>query len=114
MIESKFKAKQRGDFEKKGWKFIQLDPGAGVPTGFPDTLVISPTGYCCFIEWKKAKNSAKQPLQEYWNKKLNGMGHDAFFVHPANVQDWRKYVISKSNEYITVSVSGKLPRPTWQ
>jgi hypothetical protein len=96
MLESTFKTKQREDFEKMGWKFIVLDPGAGVPQGFPDTLCISPTGYHCYVEWKKSKSSKKQPLQEYWNKKLNSMGHDAFFVYPENVEEWRGHIIQKS------------------
>lgn len=97
MLESKFKQKQREDFEKLGWKFIVLDPGAGVPQGFPDTLCISPKGYTCFTEWKKAKNAKKQPLQEYWNKWLNERGHDAFFVYPENVEEWCESVLRRGN-----------------
>lgn len=96
MLESTFKADQRKDFEKMGWKFIVQDPGAGVPQGFPDTLVLSPTGYHCFTEWKKSRTAKKRPLQDYWNKKLNEMGHDAFFVYPENVEAWRDKVITLS------------------
>lgn len=92
MKESSFKAKERKELEKLGWKFIQLVAGAGVPQGFPDTLVLSPTGYSCYVEWKRARNAKKQPLQEYWINKLNSMGHDAWFVDPSNVEDWRKHV----------------------
>jgi hypothetical protein len=98
MLESKFKATQREYFEKLGWKFIQLDPGAGVPMGFPDTLCLSPTGYSCYVEWKKSRTAEKQPLQDYWNEKLNSMGHDAFFVNPSNVEEWRRAVIQKSRK----------------
>lgn len=98
MLESKFKSKQREKFEAMGWKFIQLDPGAGVPTGFPDTLVLSPTGYACYTEWKKAKNAKKQPLQQYWHDKLNLMGHDAYFVSPETLEGWRNEIISKSRK----------------
>lgn len=105
MIESKFKKKQREDFEAMGWKFIVLDPGGGVPKGFPDTLCLSPTGYTCYVEWKKEKNAKKQSLQKYWNKWLNDRGHDAFFVYPENVEEWRNAVISKS---------GRLPQATRQ
>lgn len=96
MIESQFKQNIREDFEGIGWKFIVLDPGGGVPMGFPDTLCLSPTGYACYVEWKKAKNAKKQPLQKYWNKKLNSMGHDAFFVYPECVEEWRDYVVRES------------------
>lgn len=98
MLESKFKKKQREYLEKSGWKFITLEPGGGVPMGYPDTLVLSPTGYHCFVEWKKSKTAERQPLQDYWNKKLNDMGHDAFFVYPENVNEWRDYVIRISGK----------------
>lgn len=98
MLESQFKKKEREAFEKLGWKFITLEPGAGVPQGWPDTLMLSPTGYHCFIEWKKDSNARRQPLQDYWNQKLNDMGHDAFFVYPENVENWRAYVIRESRK----------------
>ncbi len=96
MLESNFKAKEREHFEGIGWKFIVLDPGGGVPKGFPDTLCLSPNGYSCYVEWKKSKNAKRQALQDYWNKKLNSMGHDAFFVYPENVEEWRNEVKRKS------------------
>lgn len=96
MLESQFKKKQREHFEKLGWKFITLEPGAGVPMGYPDTLALSPTGFHCFIEWKKAKTSKKQPLQQYWHDKLNDMGHDAFFVNPSNLEEWKQWMNSKT------------------
>ena len=98
MLESQFKKKQRQYLEKLGWRFITLEPGGGVPLGFPDTIVISPTGYHCFVEWKKSATAEKQPLQAYWNIKLNEMGHDACFVFPENVLDWREDAIRKSRE----------------
>lgn len=98
MLESQFKKKQRQYFEELGWKFITLEPGGGVPQGLPDTLVISPTGYHCFVEWKKSATAERQPLQDYWNIRLNEMGHDAFFVSPENVLDWREDAIQKSRE----------------
>lgn len=98
MLESKFKTKQREDFEGMGWKFITLDPGGGVPTGFPDTLVLSPTGYACYTEWKQAKGANKRPLQKYWHQKLKEMGHDAYFVYPENVNEWREEVLRKGKQ----------------
>ena len=98
MLESQFKKKEREYFEKLGWKFITLEPGGGVPQGFPDTLVISPTGYHCFVEWKKSATAKRQPLQAYWINKLNSMGHDAAFVSSENVLDWREDAFRKSRE----------------
>lgn len=98
MIESEFKTKQRKKFEAMGWKFIVLDPGAGVPKGFPDTLCLAPNGYSCYVEWKKAENAKRQSLQNYWNKWLNDRGHDAFFVYPENVNQWRDNVLRKGGE----------------
>ncbi len=96
MLEKNFKKKQQEDLEKLGWVFIQLVADSGIPMGFPDTEAISPTGYHCYIEWKKSKNAKRQPLQEYWNKKLNDMGHDAWFVYPENVEEWRQHVTALS------------------
>ncbi len=95
MLESKFKTKVREEFEARGWKFITLDPGGGVPRGFPDTLVLSPTGYSCHVEWKQAKNAKKQPLQKHWHQWLNDRGHDAFFVYPENLSEWRAIMLRK-------------------
>ena len=99
MLESKFKLNQREDFEAKGWKFITLDAGTGgVPRGFPDTLCLAPNGYHCFVEWKKAKTSKKQPLQQYWFDSLNNTGHDTWFVYPENVNEWRASVLRKGSK----------------
>ncbi len=99
MLESKFKLKERQFFEARGWKFITLDPGAGVPKGFPDTLCIAPNGYSCYVEWKKNKNAKRQGLQEYWNGWLNRREHDASFVYPENVDIWREEVMRKGGQY---------------
>ena len=96
MLESKFKKNQREELEAQGWKFITLSPGGGVPQGFPDTLVLSPTGYVCFVEWKKSKNAKRQPLQDYWVSLLNEMGHDAIFVYPENVLEWREEMLKSA------------------
>ena len=108
MLESQFKKKAREEFEKMGWKFIVLDPGAGVPQGFPDTLAIAPFGYSCFIEWKKSKTAKKQPLQEYWNKWLNEMGQDAFFVYPENYEKWRQDVVNRQYQQHAFRVAREL------
>lgn len=108
MLESKFKAGEKEYFEKLGWKFITLEPGAGVPQGWPDTLVLSPTGYHCFVEWKKSATAKKQPLQQYWHDTLNLMGHDAYFVSPETVEEWKQDVINKSYQYHALSVARKL------
>lgn len=92
MLESKLKSDQRKEFEKLGWKFVQFGNEAG--RGFPDTLCLSPDGYHCFVEWKKAKTSKKQPLQQYWHDKLNEMGHDTWWVYPQNVNEWRAAVLN--------------------
>ena len=98
MLERNFKKKVQDDLKKQGWVFIQLVAQSGVPMGFPDTLCLSPTGYHCFVEWKKDKNAEHQPLQGYWINKLNNTGHDAQFVHTQNVEEWRDYVVRISRE----------------
>ncbi len=96
MLESKFKRQEKERFEKLGWVFLTLEPGGGVPMGMLDTLCISPYGYSCYVEWKKSINAKKQPLQDYWHKKLNKMGHDAFFVYPENIGEWRQEITNKN------------------
>ena len=98
MLERNFKKQQQDELKKQGWVFIQLVAGAGIPQGFPDTLCLSPTGYHCFVEWKKKANANHQPLQGYWINKLNNMGHDAQFVFPENKEVWRDDIIQKSRE----------------
>lgn len=95
MLERDFKKQVQGELAKEGWVFIQLVQDGAIPMGFPDTLCLSPRGYTCLVEWKKSKNAKRQPLQNYWNKKLNEMGHDAFFVYPANVDEWREKIAIK-------------------
>lgn len=96
MLESKFKLKQREELEALGWKFVQFSNEAG--RGFPDTLCLAPNGYHCFVEWKKSKNSKKQPLQNYWRQKLGDMNHDAFFVSPETVWIWREQMFKKGGK----------------
>lgn len=93
MLERNFKKKTQDDLKKQGWVFIQLVADASIPMGFPDTLCLSPTGYHCFVEWKQSEKAKKQPLQKYWNKKLNNMGHDTQFVSPESVEKWRENAI---------------------
>lgn len=95
-LERNFKRTAQAELKKQGWIFLQLEPGAGIPMGFPDTLALSPTGYKCFIEWKTSPTAKKQPLQEYWNEKLNEMGHEAFFVNPENWEEVRGIIVSES------------------
>lgn len=77
-----------------GWVFIQS--GSEILTGFPDTLCLAPNGYHCFVEWKRSRTAKKQALQDYWNKRLNDMGHDTFFVSPENVNEWRQEVLANA------------------
>lgn len=98
MLEKDFKKKAKIDLTKQGWRFIELAQDGIIPMGFPDTLCLSPNGYLCFVEWKKAKGAKRQPLQNYWNNKLNEMGHDAFFVYPENYEEWYAEAVRKSGE----------------
>lgn len=92
MLEKNFKKRVQKSLEREGWMFIQLVANSGVPMGFPDTLCLSPDGYICFVEWKNSATAKRQPLQEYWVKELNSMGHDAFFVYPENEQKWKSQI----------------------
>lgn len=85
MLEKDFKKKVQKEFTDRSWVVIQLVAGAGIPMGFPDTLLLSPRGLHVFVEWKAKKGAKRQPLQEYWVNKLNIMGHDTMFISPENV-----------------------------
>lgn len=87
MLERDFKKKIQKEFTSRGWIVVQLVAGAGIPMGFPDTLLLSPHGLHVFVEWKARKGAKRQPLQEYWVNKLNIMGHDAMFIYPENVEE---------------------------
>lgn len=87
-MEKDFKAKIQNQLKKQGCVIIQNVAGAGVPTGFPDTTIISPFGKVYFVEWKKTTNAKKQPLQEAQIARLRKMGHSASFVYPENVGEW--------------------------
>lgn len=97
MLERYFKKKEQERFKKRGWIIIQLVAGPGVPSGFPDTLFLAPNGYHCFVEWKKSEDAKKQPLQPYWNAKLNGMKHDTFFAEPENIQEILSKILKKGS-----------------
>lgn len=95
MLEKNFKKREQDKFKQAGWIIIQLIPGSGVPQGFPDTLFLSPNGYHCFIEWKQSKTASRRALQEYWNNRLNSMGHKAFFVSPENIEGIRDEIFNR-------------------
>lgn len=97
MLERDFKRKEQEKLKEKGWVIIQFVAGPGVPKCFPDTILLAPNGYHCLIEWKKSEDAKKQPLQPYWNAKLNGMKHDTFFAEPENIQEILSKILKKGS-----------------
>ena len=88
MLEKNFKSKIQKQLKAEGFVIIQNVASAGIPTGFPDTTIFSPTGKTYLVEWKKNKNARHQPLQDLWIAKLTKMGHNAQFVYPENSERW--------------------------
>ena len=83
MSESKFEAKFCKDL-KDTYKAMCLKSDKANITGFPDRTIIMPDGLVIFIEFKKSKEAAFQPLQELQIKKLRDMGHVVFVCYPDN------------------------------
>lgn len=53
--------------------------------GFPD-LIFLYDGFWAALEGKRARNSVRQPNQEYWVHRLNLMSYSRF-IYPANMDD---------------------------
>lgn len=53
-------------------------------SGVPDRLVLMPQGRVFFVETKKPKGGKVSALQEWWSKRLRGLGFYVFFVYNAD------------------------------
>lgn len=85
--EGKFKKKFCSELKKMGCTVLQYQQGSTTVKGFPDTIVLLPESLAVFIEFKAHKNSAFQPLQKEWNKKLNERNFFAWVVYPENADE---------------------------
>ena len=86
--------KKETDFKNELYKKIRTRyPGTEVVPndanylqGFPDATVYLPNGKYFLLEGKIKKDASRQPNQEYYVDKLDGMSYAAF-IHPGNKED---------------------------
>ena len=85
VLESRFQSRliKQLETEFPGAVVIKTDPS--YIQGFPDLLFLY-DGFWGALENKRARNSARQPNQEYWVQRLNLMSYSRF-VFPGNVND---------------------------
>lgn len=49
-------------------------------SGVPDRIILLPGGHIIFAETKRPKGGKVEKLQQWWRKKLNGLGFKAYIV----------------------------------
>lgn len=71
----------------------ELFPGAIVmktdPTmfrGFPDLLILLPSGHWATLETKRSSDASKRPLQDWWQEELDHMSFSRF-INPENAEE---------------------------
>ena len=65
---------------------VLKNDGSNAPQGIPDLSIYFSDGRWAFLECKREEKAKKQPNQEYYVDKLNGMGF-ARFVYPENEEE---------------------------
>lgn len=73
---SEKKIEKRLNCEIKKLKGLSLKLNSQSANGIPDRLALLPDGKLYFIELK-SRGKKLDPLQEYWRKKLEGLGFEA-------------------------------------
>lgn len=84
-LESNFQARliRQLEAEFPGAVVIKTDPN--YIQGFPDLLFLQDSFWGA-LEVKRARNSVRQPNQQYWVQRLNLMSYSRF-IHPGNAVD---------------------------
>jgi hypothetical protein len=84
-LESRFQARLIRELEDEFPGAVVLKTDPNYIQGFPDLLLLQATFWAA-LEVKRARNSARQPNQEYWVQRLNLMSYSRF-VYPGNLDD---------------------------
>lgn len=84
-LESRFQARLIRELEDEFPGAVVLKTDPNYIQGFPDLLLLQDTFWAA-LEVKRARNSARQPNQEYWVQRLNLMSYSRF-VYPGNLDD---------------------------
>ena len=64
--------------EQKGGFAVKLNPAGAV--GIPDRLCVLPGGRVIFVEVKRPSGGIIAPLQQWWRKRIVGLGVPHAFV----------------------------------
>jgi hypothetical protein len=64
--------------EEKGGFTVKLNPTGAV--GIPDRLCVLPSGRVVFVEVKRTKGGIIAPLQEWWRRRILGLGCSHAYV----------------------------------
>ena len=77
--ESEYQKELRKQYERDGCVVVKMNPGSDVPMGFPDLLILMPSGRTRLIEMKKP-DGVVSPAQQHWCDRFRAMGHDILVV----------------------------------
>lgn len=83
MAESSFQKKVASRFRAKGNLVLVISVLPGIPSGFPDILILSPNGKWALLECKRSATASFRPLQKRMIEKFNRWSY-ARAVHPEN------------------------------
>lgn len=81
---------RENEIEKKLRKMVENKGGACLKwvcpgwSGVPDRVILLPKARIYFVETKKPKGGKISKLQEWWAKRLRGLGFWVFFVFTAD------------------------------
>ena len=81
-LESKFQKELMDEIKKTYPGCVVLKNDSGYIQGFPDWTILYKDKWAV-LEAKREKNAKKQPNQDYYVDKLNGMSFSCF-VYPEN------------------------------
>ena len=84
MLESQFDTKLIKELKQRFPGCIILKNDANYLQGVPDRIILWNDKWAT-LETKKTKNASRQPNQEYYVNKMNGMSFSAF-VYPENME----------------------------
>lgn len=85
MLESKFQSELKKEIKQRLPGCIVIKQDASQIQGIPDLLILHKDRWAA-LEVKAHEKAHRQPNQEYYVDKLDGMSYAAF-IHPGNKED---------------------------
>ena len=85
LLESKFQAELKKEIKQRLPGCIVIKQDASYIQGIPDLLILHKDRWAA-LEVKAHAKAHRQPNQEYYVDKLDGMSYAAF-IHPGNKED---------------------------